>query len=176
MSLLSELLGGQFDDVLGRRLDRMFSPTWSQGSLLIGDNNDSTQETERRDAAPGGVTSWGPDRGWQSFIRAPRLDLLHQGDSYVVRVDVPGIQKEELVIDADEGNVLSISGERAADKEVQGEEYYRKERSFGRFQRRVRLPQDGLLDQAKAELRDGVLTLTIPKRQQEETKKRIEIN
>jgi HSP20 family protein len=66
--------------------------------------------------------------------------------------------------------VLTLSGERSYDNEVKEENYYRKERSYGKFQRAFRLPADVDSDKIKAEFKDGVLQVEVPKPEQAKTK------
>jgi HSP20 family molecular chaperone IbpA len=173
MSALSELFRDPFDDAIARRIDRLFTPQWNSGAtLLVGSADDTDSQSEQRQAAPGSVSTWGNDRSWQSFFRAPRLDLSVQEASYVVRVDLPGVKKEDLDISADDNNLLTVAGSREERNEETKEDFYRKERTFGRFQRRIRLPADADADAAKAQLEEGVLTLTIPKRAEEEQQRK----
>lgn len=82
--------------------------------------------------------------------------------------DVPGLKKEEVKVEVEEGNVLQISGERSREKEDKNDTWHRVERSSGKFRRRFRLPENTKLDQIKASMENGVLTVTVPK---EEVKK-----
>ena len=104
------------------------------------------------------------------------MDLSEEkGGGYVVRVDLPGVSKEDLDISVDDAGVLSVSGTRERNLQSDGETFFRQERSFGRFQRRVKLPADANADQAEAKFADGVLSLTIPKRPEEQQRKKIRI-
>jgi HSP20 family protein len=172
MSLFNDLLREPFEDALGRRFDRLFAPT----TLLVGDTTDVDTESQQRQAPPGTVSSWGPERGLQGFLRAPRLDLSEQGNTYVVRLDLPGVAKEDIDISLDDSSLLTITGTREKKSEEAGESYFRQERTFGRFQRRVRLPADAEGDTSKAELVNGVLTLTVPKKAEEQLRKKIRID
>lgn len=173
MSSLAEIFRDPFDDAIARRLDRFFTPQWnSTATLLVGPSDDTESQSEQRQAAPGSVSGWGTDRSLQSFLRAPRLDLSEQEGTYVVRVDLPGVRKDDLDISADDHNILTVAGSREESSEVAKESFFRKERTFGRFQRRIRLPTDADADATKAQLEDGVLTLTIPKRAEEEQQRK----
>ena len=87
----------------------------------------------------------------------------------VVKTTVPGVRPEDIEIDVT-GNILSIRGERKAEKEVKEENYIRRERSYGRFSREVSLPGGVLADKAEADFEDGVLTITIPKAEEAKPK------
>jgi HSP20 family protein len=102
--------------------------------------------------------------GWQSRpFWTPRLDVQQRNDAVVVRADLPGARKEDVQIEV-EGDTLVISGERRAEHEEggEGQGYQLVERSYGSFYRTVPLPQGTNPEQIKAEMRDGVLTITLP--------------
>ncbi len=93
---------------------------------------------------------------------APSLDFSEDEKDYIVRVEAPGIPKEDLEVNL-EGQVLTVSGRRSFEKEEQREEYFWREREQGRFVRTVRLP--GPVDSAKVEANfdNGVMTIRLPK-------------
>jgi len=95
-------------------------------------------------------------------------------DNVYVRVELPGMKKEEIDLSLHEGS-LSISGERKTEAEHQEGEVYRAERFFGRFQRTVGLPTPVQTDKVKAQYQDGVLTVTLPKAE-EAKPKHIDVN
>jgi HSP20 family protein len=107
--------------------------------------------------------------GW-----TPALDVYEQKDNLVVRAELPGMRKEDIEVSM-HANTLSISGERKHEETHKGQEVYRAERFFGRFQRSVTLPTVVAADKVKAQYKDGVLTITLPK--SEEAKPRhIDVN
>uniref|UniRef100_A0A1U7Y675 Class I heat shock protein n=2 Tax=Nicotiana sylvestris TaxID=4096 RepID=A0A1U7Y675_NICSY len=79
-----------------------------------------------------------------------------------------GLKKEEVRVEIEEDRVLQISGERNVEKEEKNDTWHRVERSSGKFMRRFRLPENAKMDQVKAAMENGVLTVTVPK---EEVKK-----
>lgn len=110
----------------------------------------------------------------QATAWAPRVDVIDNDDAYLVHVDVPGVSKDNLKINYQDG-VLSISGERKHESEEKENNYLRVERSYGRFDRSFKLPQSVDVDRIEAKYTDGVLTVTVPKA--EESKPReISIN
>ncbi len=107
--------------------------------------------------------------GW-----TPALDVYEQKDNVVVRAELPGMKKEDIEVTLHE-NTLSISGERKHEETHKEKEVYRAERFFGRFQRSVTLPVLVSGDKVKAQYKDGVLTVTLPK-SEEAKPKQIDVN
>ncbi|KAF3340998.1 class I heat shock protein-like protein [Carex littledalei] len=97
-----------------------------------------------------------------------RIDWKETPEAHVFKADLPGVKKEEVKVEMEEGNVLKISGERSREKEEKNERWHRVERSSGKFLRRFRLPENVKVDQVNAAMENGVLTVTVPK---EEVKK-----
>ena len=88
----------------------------------------------------------------------PAVDLYEKDDHFVIKAELPGVDKNDIKVDLKD-RVLTLSGERSYDKEVKEENYYRKER----FQRAFRLPADVDSEKIKAEFKDGVLQVEVPK-------------
>ena len=94
---------------------------------------------------------------------APTVDIEENDDSYLIRADVPGVDKKDIDVRLDHG-VLSITGEKQVEKETgKGTKYHRTERYCGSFARRFTLPNTIKVDKVDATYRDGVLSLMIPK-------------
>ena len=92
---------------------------------------------------------------------APPLEVLTRDGEFVVRAEIPGIDKEHVNVEIDEGRAV-ISGEREEEHEDKGEGFFRSERSYGRFSLEVALPEGAKAEQAKATSADGVLEIVIP--------------
>ena len=105
-----------------------------------------------RSTEEGGLTAW-----------APAFDIYETEHELVVQADLPDIQPEELDIRV-ENNILTIRGERKFEKKVNENNYLRVERTYGSFRRSFSLANTVNSEAIKAEYRDGVLTLTVPKR------------
>ena len=99
---------------------------------------------------------------------APAVDVYEDKENFVVKAELPGMKKEDIDVSLHDGS-LSISGERSEEK-VENGEVYRSERYFGRFQRTVALPASVNAAQIKAQYKDGVLTVTLPKAEEAKPK------
>ncbi|KAJ8900360.1 hypothetical protein K2173_025000 [Erythroxylum novogranatense] len=105
-----------------------------------------------------------------------RIDWRETPEAHVFKADLPGMKKEEVKVEIEEDRVLQISGERNVEKEDKNDTWHRVERSSGKFSRRFRLPDNAKMDQVKASMENGVLTVTVPKEDARKTEvKQIEI-
>lgn len=100
----------------------------------------------------------------------PKVDIFEEADRYVVKAELPGVDKDKIAIDVN-GRVLTVKGERSNENEVKEKNYYRRECSYGSFQRSFTLPAETDSEQIKAEYKDGVLKLDIPKPETQTAKK-----
>jgi HSP20 family protein len=105
---------------------------------------------------------------------APPVDIYETEHELVVKADLPDVHPKDLDIRV-ENNLLTICGERKFEKKVSEENYLRVERAFGSFARSFTLANTVNTDAIKAEYQNGVLTLTIPKRE-EAKPKQIKVN
>ena len=92
----------------------------------------------------------------------PPVNVFDAGDAYVVKAEVPGVSPDKIDIDV-EDDTLTLRGERAFSEPNRDAAYHRRERGAGQFRRVVRIPGRLASDEAKAEYRDGVLTVRLPK-------------
>jgi len=122
----------------------------SQVSRLFNELFDRSQESN--------LTSW-----------APAVDIFENEHELVVKADLPDVKPEELDIRV-ENNILTIRGERKFEKKVDEKNYLRVERSYGSFARSFALANTVNSEAIKADYKDGVLTLTIPKREEAKPK------
>ena len=125
------------------RLNRFFDDSYTRAGF----NNDEIE-----------MTSW-----------HPMVDIYDRDEKIVINAELPGLEKKDISIDVKD-RVLTLKGERAYDNETKDEKYYRRERAFGKFQRSFTLP-DGLdPEKIKAEYKDGLLSVEIPKSEKEKPK------
>lgn len=101
---------------------------------------------------------------------SPSIDIYEEGGDMVVKAELPGITKEDLNVSITE-NTLTIKGEKKKEQKVEEKDYHRIERSYGSFSRSFRLPDNVAGDKAKAEFKDGVLEVRLPKTKETQAKK-----
>ncbi len=109
-------------------------------------------------------------RAWHGTEPAfrPSVDIVEEEKAYLVKADLAGMKPEEIKIEVKD-NVLTVSGERKLEKKEQGENGYRRiEREYGSFTRAFTLPETAEGEKIDAAYKDGVLTVTIPKRAETE--------
>jgi len=111
-----------------------------------------------RRANESAITTWAPD-----------VDIYEDGNQLVIKADLPDINEKDLDIQM-ENNMLTIRGERKFEKSVKEENYLRVERSYGAFSRSFSLPNTVNTEGIKAEYKNGVLTLMLPKREESKPK------
>jgi HSP20 family protein len=101
---------------------------------------------------------------------APSFEIKETKDAYLFKADVPGIKENDLEVTVT-GNRLTVAGKRDAEKEEQTDTYYAYERSYGQFTRSFTLPDGADMEKLNADLKDGVLTLSLPKKPEVQPKK-----
>lgn len=106
---------------------------------------------------------------------APEMETFLRDDQFVVRIDVPGLNKDEVNVEVTD-DTLVIHGERQNSHEEERDGYYRSERTYGRFYREVALPEGALPESAQANYKDGVLEITVTAPPREVSKpRRVEV-
>ncbi len=107
----------------------------------------------------------GLERGW-----TPAVDVYENKDSVVVKAELPGLDPKEVEISIEDGT-LYLKGERKSESEGQRDGYHRLERSYGSFARAFTLPDSVDPEKVSAEYKDGLLSVTLPKREESKPKK-----
>lgn len=100
----------------------------------------------------------------------PALDIADRENDVLVKAEVPGMDAQDIEISV-HGNILSISGEKKEAHEDKKEGYYHCERTYGNFRRDITLPTEVNPDKVNAEMKNGVLTVTLPKAERAKTVK-----
>jgi HSP20 family protein len=140
----------------------------------------------------GQMTEWDPMRAMREMLRwdpfremapifsslpkleaasfSPSFEVTENKDVYLFKADVPGVKKEDLEISVT-GNRLQISGKRDSEQEAKTDTVYTYERHYGSFCRSFTLPDGADLEHARSDLKDGVLTLAVPKKAHAQAKK-----
>jgi HSP20 family protein len=104
-------------------------------------------------------------------VWSPQVEMFERDNELVVRVDLPGLTKDDVKVEmSDDG--ISIEGERRNENEERGEGFYRSERSYGKFYRRLPLPEGVEAKDANAAFKNGVLEITMPASKQTESRRR----
>jgi HSP20 family protein len=145
------------------------------------------REPESRAMAPA-APEWEPSRlirqffGWDPFREMapltrsdlvtfmPAFEVKETKEGYVFKADVPGVKESDIEVTLT-GNRLTVSGKRDAEKQERNDTYYTYERSYGSFTRAFTVPDDVESSGIHADLRDGVLTLFVPRKPEAQPKK-----
>ena len=114
-------------------------------------------------------------RGWRNDEPAatttwsPSVDIFETEGEIVVKAELPGMKREDITLHL-ENNVLTLRGERKFEKETKEENYHRIERSYGNFSRSFSIPATVDEEKIRADYRDGVLKIALPKKEQAKPK------
>lgn len=108
---------------------------------------------------------WGGEEGLATGVWVPPVDVFETPENIVLKADLPDVNKDEVDVSV-ENNTLTIKGERKMQKEAKEKNFYRMERSYGTFSRSFTLPPTVAAEKVEASFENGVLTLTLPKREE----------
>ena len=108
--------------------------------------------------------------GTRRPVAYPAMDIWQDNNCLYVEAELPGLELEDLEILVTGGDQLSIKGERKS-QSAEGETFHRQERGFGQFSRLMTLPMDVDSERVQANFRNGVLTITLPKREEAKPRK-----
>jgi HSP20 family protein len=104
-------------------------------------------------------------QGEETRAWVPPVDIQETGDAYLFHAELPGLTREDIHITL-ENNVLRLTGERKAEKDVNKESFHRVERTYGTFTRTFTMPTQVDAEKVHAAFENGVLTVTVPKAEQ----------
>lgn len=122
------------------------------------------------------VTGWDPFREMTPYVArplagfAPQFEVKETKEAFIFKADLPGVEEKNIEVTLT-GNRLTVSGVRDQEDRHEGENFFADERVFGTFTRAFTLPDGVDGDQVSADLKDGVLTLQIPKKPEHQPKK-----
>ena len=153
---------------LGREIGRAWdtlSDGWHEllsrsGNALTHFTHGDKRKRKKDDLSPDGFPHWSLLAG---EMEETRNDVL-------VRVELPGLDKDDCEITID-GNMLHVRGEKRFERETSDSTYHVMERAYGSFQRAIALPRNVRADKASASFRNGVLTVRLPKGEQESVRR-----
>ncbi len=141
---------------------------------------------EMNEIFEGGAFGTTPTRGADRSLRGrggrsasarwiPQIEIRQRGNELVVRADLPGLKKEDVSIEVEDG-VLTLAGERREEHEEEREGFFRSERSYGTFHRAIALPEGVNEDEISASFKDGVLEVRVPApRERQQRARKVEI-
>ncbi len=110
----------------------------------------------------------GRDDAYGTWV--PPVDIFERGEELVIRAELPGVNRDELEIQVEDGT-LALSGERRREEQVEEQNAYRLERSYGKFSRSFRLPTTVDTSKISAQYKDGVLEIVLPKLEEAKPRK-----
>jgi HSP20 family protein len=93
---------------------------------------------------------------------APTVDITETDSAYMIKGEIPGVNKEDVKVTIEDG-MITMRGERKQEKEEKNKKFHRIERSYGSFMRSFRVPDDVDENAVKAEFKDGMINVTLPK-------------
>ncbi len=105
----------------------------------------------------------------------PKVDIYEENDNFYFKAEIPGVGKDDVKISVNKDNVLTIKGEKKFEKKDQIKSCCRNERAYGEFHRSFQLPDNADADGIKADFKNGLLNLTVPKKAEVRTDKEITI-
>jgi len=117
---------------------------------------------------PWGGPWFGLERPWRlGFLegqetRIPALEIVEEKDDIVIKAELPGMKKEDVEVQLAD-NLLTIKGEKKQEEEKKEKGYYYCERSFGSFERSIEIPREVQTEKGRANFKDGVLEIRLPK-------------
>ncbi len=100
----------------------------------------------------------------------PSMEMFEKEDKFVIKAELPGVKKEDVDVSVSD-SMLTVKGKREAGEEIKDEDYYFSESSYGTFTRSINLPRDADTSDVEANMDNGILEITMPKRPEAKSKK-----
>jgi HSP20 family protein len=127
------------------------------------------QERMNRVFEDAAVRGWKNDEPSATTSWSPAVDIYETDNEIMVQAELPGIDRKDIALQL-ENNVLTLKGDRRFEKETNQENYHRIERSYGGFSRAFTIPTIVDEDKIRADYRDGILKIALPKKEQVKAK------
>lgn len=108
---------------------------------------------------------------WTGLEFSPRVDVSETDDTVEVTAELPGVDEKDVTVEMDDSSV-TVRGEKKEEREQKGKNWFRREQSYGTFQRVIPLPASVDREKAKAKFRKGVLSISLPKREEDRPSRR----
>lgn len=105
----------------------------------------------------------------QDIAWTPRVDIAETKDNYLIEVEIPGVQKDDVKISFKD-HILTIEGEKKLRNELKKDDFIKQESFYGKFSRSFTLPDDVDVEKISADYKNGILTVTLPKTQEKKPK------
>ncbi|KAJ8899919.1 hypothetical protein K2173_019623 [Erythroxylum novogranatense] len=141
---------------------------------------------ERTRHEPSSFHIWDPhhDRRIEETIFEPdhpqsveaEIEWKETPQALLIKAFLPGFEREDMEIAVERGNILRISGEKSVEKEENGSRWFRAERARARFSQPFKLPETAIIDRLDARMENGLLTVTVPKRERFDSRRIIKIS
>ena len=179
---LCQFFDTAFEDIFEfeREVEEHFEKALDERKNIVKVISNNSGNTGGKESTMMGIEPWRPLRESVSLREAidhlfedsvitpgkigamPKIDIRDQKGSIVVRAEIPGLAEEDVNVEILD-NVMTISGEKKEEKEEDSKGYYYKESHTGSFSRSFTLPSDVRADKAEAEVKNGILVITVPK-------------
>ncbi|WP_181443364.1 Hsp20/alpha crystallin family protein [Legionella pneumophila] len=101
----------------------------------------------------------------QNLLLKPCIDIAATDKEYTITVEVPGVEEDHIKLELSNDTLIIIKGEKKHESEKKDKNIYRVERAYGSFQRVLSLPEDANQEDIKAQIKNGVLTITMPRKE-----------
>jgi HSP20 family protein len=135
----------------------------TRGELARRSTTEALDPFRIMDALLGGEIFQSPDSWSAARAFSPTFEVKETKDAYVFKADLPGVAEKDVQIHMT-GNVLTVAGSRTQENVQEGERYFAVERGYGQFSRSFSLPDGTDAENVTADLKEGVLTLRVPKK------------